>query len=566
MKRRALGWALALITFACTMYNQRSVGIARDETVYMAAGERYADWWLGLATFSHGIDAKSITATFGGAPGGPTNSEHPPLMKTADGLAHWLLADKLGIVDELTAFRVPTALAHAALVVMVYTMTLELWGLAEAVLAALCLLLLPRALFHAGLAAFDAPIMTMWFATIYAYWRCLDRTASPSGDAAGQGRAPAGEGRKWPWQVGVAFGLALATKHNAVLLPFALGAHYTVLAVRQFGWRPLLAAPAGLLAYRGRVVLSFVVLGPLVLFALWPWLWLDPIGHVVAWLGFHFKHVHYNYEYLGKNWNAPPFPWHVALVTTLFTVPVVTLLAAALGAGVWIANGWRGATRDRLPALLLGLSAAASIGPFLLGTTPIFGAEKHWMPALPTICIAAGVGAGWAARRATQLAIERWRISEPLARIAALWVVGVAIVVAAGSETLASRPYALSWYNAAAGGVPGGADLGMNRQFWGVAARGVLPFIASQPPGPVYSHDASPAWGWYKKLGLLPAGYPDSGNEVAGIERSKLALVIHELHFNRHDYLIWKSYGTVQPVFVLRFDGVPIVSVYERPR
>jgi hypothetical protein len=41
--------------------------------------------------------------------------------------------------------------------------------------------------------------------------------------------------------------------------------------------------------------------------------------------------------------------------------------------------------------------------------------------------------------------------------------------------------------------------------------------------------------------------------------------VIHERHFNRHDYMIWASYGTVAPVFVLRHDGVPIVSVYRRP-
>jgi hypothetical protein len=41
--------------------------------------------------------------------------------------------------------------------------------------------------------------------------------------------------------------------------------------------------------------------------------------------------------------------------------------------------------------------------------------------------------------------------------------------------------------------------------------------------------------------------------------------VIHERHFRRHDFMIWQSYGTVQPVFVLRFDGVPIVSVYRRP-
>jgi hypothetical protein len=268
-------------------------------------------------------------------------------------------------------------------------------------------------------------------------------------------------------------------------------------------------------------------------------------------------HVHYNFEYLGTNWNAPPFPWHVALVTTLFTIPTATLAAAITGAGVWIAK--RGTVdRDRAPVLLLALSAAASIGPFFLGTTPIFGAEKHWMPALPTICIAAGVGGVWAAR---QLAAAITKLPER----AAIGIVAGTIALAGVTEVVTAHPYALSWYSALAGGAPGAADKGMNRQFWGVAARGVLPFLATQPPGPVYSHDASPAWGWYAKLGLLPKGFPDSGHEDAGVRASKYAIVIHEKHFNRHDYMIWQSYRTVQPVFVLRADGVPIVSVYRRP-
>jgi hypothetical protein len=30
--------------------------------------------------------------------------------------------------------------------------------------------------------------------------------------------------------------------------------------------------------------------------------------------------------------------------------------------------------------------------------------------------------------------------------------------------------------------------------------------------------------------------------------------------------LIWQAYGTVAPAFVLTLDGVPLVSVYRRPR
>ncbi len=529
------GWILAIVTVICVTVNQREVGIARDEVVYMSSGSRYAEWWTGLVTFQHGITAKSITDTFGGAYGGPGNPEHPPLVKTLSGLSHRWLHDKLPVFDELTAYRFPSAVLHGLLVLFVYTMTLELWGFAEAVLAALCLLLLPRALFHAGLACFDAPAMSLWFAAIYAYWRGLD-------------------GRKWPWQVGVAFGLALATKHTAALLPFAWFVHHAIIGWRADRWR-------GVALHRFRVGLSISVLGPLVLFVAWPWLWIAPKQHFHDWLAFHMNHVHYNFEYLGHNWNAPRFPWHVALVTTLFTVPVATVAAAIAGVGVWISRWWwrDGADPARAPALLLVLSAGASMGPFFLGTTPIFGAEKHWMPALPTICIAAGVGGVWAARRAAGWL--RTRYAESIAIV----IVAGAIAIAAATETITAEPYALTWYDALAGGAPGGADLGMNRQFWGVAARGVLPELRTQPPGSVYSHDASPAWGWYQRLGLLPHGYPDSGWEVEGITHSKYALVIHEKHFNRHDYLIWKYYGTVQPIFVLRSDGVPIVSLYKRP-
>jgi 4-amino-4-deoxy-L-arabinose transferase-like glycosyltransferase len=528
--RRLVGFALAAVTVVCVLVNEQDVGIARDEVVYVNAGARYADWWLHLGK-------GEIAQTFGGQLGGGNNPEHPPLVKTLSGFSHKVFHDAIPIFDELTAFRLPSALLHGLCVLLVYFMVLELWGFAEAVIAALSLLLLPRALFHAGLACFDAPIMTLWFATVYAYWRCRD-------------------GRPWPWQVGVVWGLALATKHTALLLPIALAVHHVVLAWRArdalHGWR---------------VAVSVAVLGPLVLYAVWPLLWTQPYERVSEWIRFHLHHVHYNYEYLGDNWNAPRFPWHVAIVTTLFTVPVATLAAAAIGAGV-LGVRWRrkeSVEPRRAPVLLLVLSLGAAMGPFLLGGTPIFGAEKHWMPALPTLCIAAGVGAVWAARRLAAAArVFVPRLGERLAERIAIGAVGGAIALAGVTEVVTAHPYALTWYNAAAGGAPGGADLGMNRQFWGVAARGVLPVIAREPPGPVYTHDASPAWGWYQKLGLLPPGHPDSGWEVAGITSSKLAIVIHEKHFNRHDYLIWAAYGTVQPIFVLRADGVPIVSVYKK--
>jgi hypothetical protein len=542
---KAIGWLFALATVIAVMVDQRDVGIARDEVVYMQAGAHYASWWTDLVRGEHGISAEAVTQGFGGSSPTDNNREHPPLMKTLFGFSDLVFHQKLGLLGEVAAFRLPSAVVHGLAVALVFRFALALWGLGEAILAALIMLGLPRALFHAGLACFDAPSMALWFATVCAYWHAMTT-------------------RRRSWAVGVVWGLALATKHTALLLPFALGAHYLIV-----GWQasrggpesgpPSFAARAwATLAYRWQVIASLAVLGPLTLYALWPWLWFDPIHHVRDWLAFHMNHVHYNYEYLGRNWNAPRFPWHVAVVTTVLTVPVATLAAAVIGAGVWIADRERRIAGG--PAILLALSAAAAIGPFFLGTTPIFGAEKHWMPILPTVCIAASVGVVWAARRTAQT------IRVPVA--AAIGVLGGLVVIAAASEISVGEPYALTWYNALAGGAPGGADLGMNRQFWGVAARGALPALtAVAPPSltSVYTHDASPAWSIYQRTGLVSRSLLDAGPEQAGIDRSQFAIVIHELHFHRHDFMIWSSYGTVRPIFVLRSAGVPIVSVYRRP-
>lgn len=551
---------LGLVAFASVLAAQRDQGLVRDEIVYMNHGTRYADWWIDAATGTDGaLTEQSITAHFGGAAPTANNREHPPLMKTLFGFSEKILHRGLGWTSRITAYRAPAALMNAALVVLVFLFTASVWGQAAGLIAALLTLLLPRAFFHAGLATFDAAIVTVWFATVAAYYKAL-------------------RSRWWILGAGLCFGLTLATKHNAIVLPVALAVHYLYTALRAGGDGRL--APShlgrGLLRWQSLVVPAAVVLGFVVFVGLWPWLWFDTFAHVGDWIGFHLEHVHYNYEYLGRNWNAPPYPWHVPIVTTLFTVPVVTLAAALLGALVLLDRAGRGraAEPERAPALLLFLSAGVSMGPFILTTTPIFGAEKHWAPAIPTLCIFAGVGIAAAARLASERLVAAGLLAEARARIATVAATALLGALAAGAalaETADAHPHALSHYNALAGGSPGGADLGMNRQFWGYSARGVLPVLErhapapGQPPRPVYTHDASPAWGMYREAGLLAPGLPDAGHEEAGVQRSKLALVIHEKHFRRHDYMVWRVYGTTRPIYVLTEDGVPLVSVYARP-
>jgi hypothetical protein len=154
---------------------------------------------------------------------------------------------------------------------------------------------------------------------------------------------------------------------------------------------------------------------------------------------------------------------------------------------------------------------------------------------------------------------------------------GLAVVVLAGVllppllETRRSHPYGLSHYNVLAGGPTGAATRGMNRQFWGYAARGVWPFLNSRPPLPsgasraVYFHDASLQVPVSQREGLLRRDVYDAGIEEPGVRASDTAMVVLEKHFNKYEYWIWDAYGTTQPSYVLTHEGVPLVTVYERP-
>jgi hypothetical protein len=167
MSQRLLTWltAAALLVFATTIVamDQRGHGVVRDEVVYMNAGTSYANWWAKLVTLESGtVTEKSITAAFGGPRVTDNNSEHPPLMKTLFGISAKALG---GVMSRTSAYRFPNAFFYGVLVALVFLFARGRWGYAEGLVAAGFVFLMPRAFFHAGLATFDAPVVTVWFAT-----------------------------------------------------------------------------------------------------------------------------------------------------------------------------------------------------------------------------------------------------------------------------------------------------------------------------------------------------------------------------------------------------------------
>jgi len=573
-----LAGSTALLGFA-----QRDQGVMRDEATYFQAGERY--WgWIEEALERVGAGGKGgaslvsremISRYFA------INNEHPVLCKVLFGIS-WRAFHgfdgthpnfhpnqyprkhkSLALLSEVSAFRAPGWLLTGLAVALLYLFGVRIESRTAGLCAALAYLTLPRLFFHGQLACFDSPIATMWLLVVYAYLRALERA-------------------RWGILCGVLVGLALATKHNAWFLPPLLLLHYLTVVWPDVSLRPFRPPRIALL------FLAMAILGLGIFVAHWPWLWFDTIKHFKDYVAFHSRHSYYNIEYLGVNLGMPPLPASYPFVMTLFTVPTVTLLLSL--AGLWLyarpqLREWLGRlvhlkpipfdNRFRYPARRSWLRPGKGLDPRLgtlfalnllfplvliaLPSTPHFGGTKHWLTAYPFMALLAGVAAS---RLAAAV-----RASAP--RLGALAALLPFAVAAPGALNIAfTHPYGLTQYNAIAGGPAGGADLGLNRQFWGYASRQILPDLNARvvPAAPVYFHDTSyDSYGAYIRDGLLLPTVHNAGMEKPAIESSSWAMVIHELHFNKYDYWIWDAYGTAAPVKVLTLDGVPVLSLYKRP-
>ncbi len=563
---------------------QLDLGVMRDEAYYFKASEQYWAWFEQLG---HEKNRGEMFNRYNIARFWSYNNEHPPLVKVLSG-ASWRLFHgyqptgpgkdavyhaqwdqgphlSLEIMSEVSAFRLPGWFFTALCVAFIYLFGVRLEGRLAGFSAALIYLTIPRVFFHGQLCAFDSPIVTMWLLTIYAYYRSLSRPW-------------------WALVAGVMFGLALATKHNAWFIPPILVLHYLMVIRPDISLRPF--SPPRIPA----AFLAMLIIAPCIFISTWPWLWFDMVEHIRGYFLFHLKHSFYNIEYLGVNQGMPPLPMSYPFIMTLFTVPTVTLTLAAAGVVAYLKPNIRRLLGeipppigqqitydepDRFPAKRSWLRPARGLSPLAgrllllnalvpmvviaLPWTPIFGGTKHWITGYPFLALLAGVAM-------SRLLARMQRRIKPAGVVAA----SIALLPALpGAVNIAlTHPFGLSQYNALAGGPAGGADLGLNRQFWGYATRQLLPWMNDTFPdhANVYFHDTNhDTLTMYHRAGLLRRDIGNSGMEKHGIEGSSHALVIHELHFNKYDYWIWDAYGTSIPHRVLDLDGVPLVTVYRRP-
>jgi hypothetical protein len=273
------------------------------------------------------------------------------------------------------------------------------------------------------------------------------------------------------------------------------------------------------------------------------------------------------------------------------TIPVPTLVAMTLGILLavavvarslrWRAAAARGASADqrrdprgdeeatmvplgdvaRAPsasaALLLLINAAYPILLIALPSTPIFGGTKHWLNALPFLCV-----------------LGAWAICEGLARLARAlarpqltiaFAALLALVVAPGFLLSARvHPYGLSAYNEIVGFARGAANIGFQRTVWGYEPRLALPFINERAPkgGRVHFGDTNlDDYRAYQKDGLLRRELRWAGT-VAGAD---IASVQPQGEFKDQWMDVLNEWDVLGPDEVVHIEGVPLLTVTLEP-
>ncbi|MFL5300391.1 MAG: hypothetical protein ACJ79R_08620 [Anaeromyxobacteraceae bacterium] len=532
-------WAWAVATLAVVAATAAEQGIGRDEGVYLAAAESYAAF-PGAVLRAPGDALALADALF--AP----NHEHPPLAKELYGATHALLAEALGLTSHLQGFRAGAFLFAALLSAVLAAWGFDLAGRAGALLAPALFWAVPRHFYHAHPAALDLPVTALWTATAFAWARSL------------RAAAPAAARARTALLCGALFGATVATKHNGWFLAPLLALHWVLApapALRRATWgervrRVPLALPA------------MAVLGPAVLFASWPWLWRDPVARFAEYARFHLAHENYAWHYLGRILREPPFPLPYPFVVTALTVPAAVLLAMAGGVVHAVARAARTFGEASDDVLLL-LNAVFPIALIAWPSVPRFGGVKHWLAAMPFLALL-----GTRALVAAGQALWPARAGALTAALAALALAPAAWAVAH------VHPYGTAAYNELAGGAPGAATLGMQRQFWGDAAVGVL--------GELDAHAAPGARVWWQETGRAAVeAWQRDGRVRAdlrwaeGPDEADLSIWQYHQEFRDKEYRTWTAFAerpapgerprSPVPVAGVYLDEVPLVQVYARP-
>ena len=382
----------------------------------------------------------SVREVFG--PGSNYNPDHPPLGRVWLGIWHDVVKWLFPPADHPSPFvtdcaRVGSATAFALTVFLIGAFATKWYGRAAGVVAAVSLVLMPRVFGHAHLASLETFLNGTYSLTMLsvAHWWSVRVSNADRGTI------------KLPMRVvvltGVLWGLALLSKMQAILIPPVVGLW------ALWHWRQRAIVPLTI----------FGVVGVVVFFLGWPWLWLDPVANFHEYFARTTSRAVLHCYYLGQVWADKDVPRHYPFVMFAVTIPVGLHALGLLG----VIGGER-AWRQPREQLVLG----AAVFPLVLFALPgvaAYDGERLFLVSYPMWGVLIGRGAAVAWRWMEQQA-ECGRVPVLAKRRVKVAMVAVFLAVQ-GIGVVGTHPCQLSYFNLLVGGSRGADRLGFERTYWG---------------------------------------------------------------------------------------------------
>ena len=426
------GFLLVLSRIDCggTYSTLEGPGLTHDEPFNVEQGVYLTDALgkFGFRTFTFSGAAKVFNER------AAYNPDHPPVGRLLLGVVHTITAAiaPAGARDQyvsIAAGRVGSALAFATTLFLISTFATRKVGLVAGIASGAALLMMPRVVGHAHFGALETMVGMFYTATVLAAAELAHADEQPKTSRV--------------VLVGLLIAVTMLTKIQGIFLPVAI-VGWLVLSRRMSAVKP---------------VVIIGVTAAVAFFALWPWLWLEPVDHVMDYLGRTTERKTVNSFYFGTQYGSPAsadgsipaVPWHYAVVTFAITVPV--------GLQVLGCIGMFGSLRKHMRAWHGCLCCGIAV-PLLVftATRTVYDGARLFLVVYPLWAVLIGVGFNTLWSRVQQ---SRSRIAKSaFLTLFALQSIGV----------LTSGPFYLSYYNALVGGTAGANAIGMEQSYWGEGA------------------------------------------------------------------------------------------------
>lgn len=427
----AVGYFSVILTY-------RGFGHSWDEALYLKGAVRAAEWVRGVFQKNTSLlTPGEIENAWGSKFEDPLHPEVGPAPKLVIGFGSLLLPEKG--VPPINAGRIPVAAVFGLTLALVYLMGTAEYGRIGGFSAAFAYLLLPRVFGHAHIAASETLLA---FAVALTVWSYLAGIA------------------RWPLAIFLtapAFALALGTKVNAFFLPIPLIIWGQLYRRRDYGSN----------------IFAMLILAPVLLVAIWPWLWHDAPRKLLAFLDFYASHQSTSVWYMGQKWGygRPAAPWHYPFIITLAVVPAWIAFLAAVGI---IRAGFQFLSRP-VPILFLMLMFTF-LGISALPASPKYDGERLFFPAFLFLALLAGGGFSGLAAAAREAALgSHYRPGTDIQAIVRSQNFGAALFLltfALGGAWIVyrSHPNQLNYFNQwFAEGTKGAEEYGFETSYWGEA-------------------------------------------------------------------------------------------------